>query len=69
MKKVAALLIIFGSGLAAFGFSGWQADGHTGFLVESSWTFAAGWPLHSQIEMTIGITLLAWGVMLRKDSK
>jgi hypothetical protein len=27
MKKVAALLVIIGSGLAAFGFSGWQAHG------------------------------------------
>ena len=73
MKKVAALLIIFGSGLAAFGFSGWHAAGNTIFtIVEgegSSWNFTAGWPLGSQFAMAIGVMLLAWGMMLRKDSK
>lgn len=73
MKKVAALLIIFGSGLAAFGFSGWQAAGRTVFTITvgegQSWEFSAGWPLHSQLEITMGIMLLAWGMMLRNDSK
>lgn len=72
-EKVGVFLIVFGSGLAAIGISGWQAAGHTVFtMVEGegqSWEFSAGWLLHSQIEMTIGIMLLAWGVILRKDSK
>ncbi|MDR3562800.1 MAG: hypothetical protein P4N59_15370 [Negativicutes bacterium] len=66
MKKVAALLIIFGSGLAAFGFSGWQALGNPDFRGGG---FSAGWPLNSQLEIAVGITLLACGVVLRRDSK
>lgn len=73
MKKVPALLIIFGSGLTAFGFSGWQAVGKPAFAIAEAtgadWNFSAGWPLGSQLEMAIGFMLLAWGVMLRKDSK
>lgn len=74
MKKVAALLIILGSGLTAFGFAGWQALGKPAFMLpgvegELGWDFTAGWPLHSQLEITIGITLLACGMMLRGDSK
>ena len=72
MKKLAALLIAFGSGLAAFGFSGWQAAGHTIFTITEgtgqNWELSAGWPLHSQLEITIGITLLACGAILRRDS-
>jgi len=73
MKKLAALLIAFGSGLAAFGFSGWHAAGQTLFTIGGGtgpdWGFSAGWPLYSQLEITVGIMLLAWGVMLRGDSK
>jgi hypothetical protein len=73
MKKMAALLIILGSGLTAFGFSGWHAAGHPAFMITeatgANWDFSAGWPLRSQVEITIGITLLTWGAMLRKDSK
>ena len=73
MKKLAALFIIFGGGLAAFGFSGWAAGGRTTFTIAEgtgqNWELSAGWPLHSQVEITIGIALLAGGVMLHKDSK
>jgi hypothetical protein len=63
MKKVVALLIIFGSGLAAFGFSGWQFFGTTDRY------FQGGWSNGSRIEMAVGVMLLAWGVMLRRDLK
>jgi hypothetical protein len=73
MKKMAALIIIFGSGLTAFGFSGWQAVGHPAFTIGEAtgadWDFSAGWPLRSQIEITVGITLLACGLLLRKELK
>jgi hypothetical protein len=71
MNKVAALLIIFGSGLAAFGLSGWHATGNPlmGLDGPVDWNFSAGWPLWSQLEMTIGIMLLALGAILRRDSK
>jgi hypothetical protein len=73
MKKDSTFLIALGSGLAAFGFSGWRATGHPAFTVTqatgSDWDFSAGWPLHSQLEFTIGIVLLVCGVILRSYSK
>lgn len=72
MKKVAAILIVIGSGLAAFGFSGFegsfspQDDELRGIHGESG---SVGWSPNNQIEITIGITLLVCGVMLHKDSK
>jgi hypothetical protein len=71
MKKLAALLIIFGGGLAAFGFSGWHATGKPMFGLDgpADWDFYAGWPLNSQLEIAVGITLLACGLVLHRDSK
>jgi hypothetical protein len=74
MKKVAALLIIFGSGLAAFGLAGWKAVGTpaTRWVEDAprvAWDFSAGWSLGSELEMAAGVMLLVWGVILRKDSK
>jgi hypothetical protein len=63
MKNLAILLILAGSGLAAFGISGWQLYGTVDRY------FSAGWPLNSQIEIVIGVASLAYGVILRKDSK
>jgi hypothetical protein len=61
MKQVLATL---GSALTAFGFSGWHAVGHTTFTLSEekgqNWELLAGWPLHSQIEIALGITLLAY---------
>ncbi len=55
--------------LAAFGF-GWRAFGKPAFTIgESTWSFSAGWSLGSELEMAIGVMLLAWGVMLRNNSK
>jgi hypothetical protein len=56
MKKVAFLFSIVGSGLAAFGVSGWH-----------DWTYSAGWTLNNQLEITFGVALLVCGLMLRRD--
>jgi hypothetical protein len=80
MKKEANFLVVLGSGLAAFGFSGWQATGVPGGFVQPGtgdiqgaywvqWTYSAGWTLNNQLEITLGVVLLICGLMLRKDSK
>jgi hypothetical protein len=73
MKKVASFLIVFGSALAAFGFSGWQATVQPRFMLPGQsgpdWTFSAGWTQNNQLDIAIGIMLLACGVILRIDSK
>jgi|HubBroStandDraft_1064217.scaffolds.fasta_scaffold356432_2 hypothetical protein len=66
MKKLWISMIVLGSALAAFGFSGFDAD-------LSSNTFrgldgTAGWDTTSRIEMTAGAVLLALGILLFKDS-
>jgi hypothetical protein len=63
MKKWAVFLILIGSGLAAYGISGWQLYGTVDRY------FSAGWPLNSQIEIVIGVASLAYGLILNKDSK
>jgi hypothetical protein len=60
MKKVAVPLIVFGSGLAAFGIFGFQ--GQTDRL-------PAGWGIEDQFMIAIGVGLVIWGAILRKDSK
>ena len=71
MKKLAFALIVLGSGLAALGFSGWQATGATNGLLlpAGAWSISAGWSPLNQIEMTVGVMLLVCGLMLRRDSK
>ena len=73
MKKVAALLIILGSGLAAYGISGFEGEFSTApsFQIgqEGEMSGSMGWSENKQIEITAGITLLVCGVMLRIDSK
>jgi hypothetical protein len=70
MKRWAIVLIVIGSGLAAFGFSGWHAAGNPliGLEGPADWNFSAGWSLSSQVEITVGIALLAFGITLRRDS-
>jgi len=56
----------------AFGFSGWHADMSPAFYVAelsnlpgahmSGW---AGWTLANRIEITSGVVLLVWGVLMR----
>jgi hypothetical protein len=68
MKKLAFILIILGSGLTALGISGWQATGGTRFLQPEGWDISAGWTLLNQIAITVGVMLLACGLLLRRDS-
>jgi len=73
MKKVAVFLIVFGSGLAAFGISGFGGSSSPpgitlpGMSGEASGSF--GWSLNNQYEIVIGVVSLIYGVILRKDSK
>ena len=70
MKKLAFVLIVLGSGLAALGFSGWQLTTSHAFIGENDlWRISAGWPAWNQFQVTIGVMLLACGLMLRTDSK
>lgn len=70
MKKLAFVLVVLGSGLAAFGFAGWQAVGNPVFLDEPGYLrFSAGWTLAGQLEITIGVVLLVCGLLLRRDSR
>ena len=73
MKKVAVLLILFGSGLAAYGLSGFSGSfsppepGRIGVGDGESGSFE--WSQDSQIEIVVGVVSLAGGLILRKDSK
>jgi hypothetical protein len=71
MHKLATLLIVFGSGLAAFGISGFEGSFslHPQILVQSTYSGSFGWSQNNQIEIVIGVVLLIFGVILRKDSK
>ena len=71
MKKVAALLIIFGSGLAAFGISGFSGTYWVSglFVDPPQYRGEFGWSLNNQIEIVIGVVSLIYGAILRKDSK
>jgi uncharacterized membrane protein len=67
MNKLAILLIVFGSGLAAFGISGFKGffNGYEVGVYGGSF----GWSLNNQIEIVCGVVSLIYGVILRKDSK
>jgi hypothetical protein len=73
MNKLAILLIVFGSGLAAFGISGF--GGSFAFQneilpgLQGSYSGSFGWSLNNQYEIVIGVVSLIYGVILRKDSK
>jgi hypothetical protein len=71
MKKAAILLSVFGSGLAAYGFSGLEGslDLNTRFVPESGYSGSLFWSQNNQLEITIGVALLVWGLMLYRDSK
>lgn len=76
MKKLAFVLVVLGSGLAALGFSGWylatsvlfQLAGPDGRMPNSLPDIHAGWTPASQFEITLGVTLLVCGLLLRRDS-
>jgi len=73
MNKLAFVFVLLGSGLTAFGFSGWQAITQPRFVLAGAdavnWTLWAGWTLVNQLETTIGVVLLVCGLLLRRDSR
>ena len=79
MKKIAVLLILFGSGLAAFGISGFSGELYqdtqltdpvrTQSPVYGSLDGSLGWPLNERVEIVVGVLPLIGGLILRKDSK
>jgi len=65
MKKAAILLSMFGSGLAAYGFSSWQLTTQSASVIQRgfgdsgpNWDVWAGWTSTNQLEITIGVVLL-----------
>jgi hypothetical protein len=68
MKRVAALLIVLGSGLAALGVSGFGGSFSSDRL-PGTWSGSLGWSLNNQIEIVAGVVSLAFGLILRRDSK
>ena len=66
MKKLAFVFVVLGSGLAAFGASGWSSNVLKSYL--GSYRVSSGWSLGAQLEITIGVMLLACGLLLRRDS-
>ena len=73
MKKMAALLIIIGSGLAAVGISGlgWRIDaGLSSFTGDPNAIVGFHvWSPDERLEIIVGVLLLTGGLILRKDSK
>ncbi len=79
MKKVAFLLILFGSGLAAFGITGFSGELYpdpqltdpvrTQSPVYGSLDGSLGWPLNERVEIVVGVLSLVGGLILHKNSK
>jgi len=73
MKKVAALLIVLGSGLAAYGMSGFGGSLATQHEIlpglQDGLSGSLGWSDNERAEIVIGVVALAGGLILRKDSK
>lgn len=66
MKKIAILMSVGGSGLAAFGLSAFDASIRKfGETLDGG----AGWDLGSRIEITVGVVLFTLGVFLYKESR
>jgi hypothetical protein len=68
MKKMASFLIVFGSGLAAFGISG-LGGSFSSDRLPGTWSGSLGWSLNNQIEIVVGIVSPAFGLILRRDSR
>jgi hypothetical protein len=72
MKKIANILIVLGSGLAAYGVSFWQLTTDFKLLPGEEaprwYDLTAGWSPYNRVEITLGITMLTLGIVLRKDS-
>ena len=71
MNKWAILLIVFGSGLAAFGISGFGGSFslQREILISDAYSGSFEWSQNNRIEIVIGVVSLIYGVILRKDSK
>ena len=74
MKKIAVLLILFGSGLAAFGISGFSGGLNTdtqgfSFGKPAQLEGSLGWDMNDRVEIALGVLSLAGGLILRKDPK
>jgi hypothetical protein len=69
MKKMANFLIVFGSGLAAFGISGFGGSFSPDLLryPNGGLSGSLGWSLNNQIEIVVGVVSLAFGLILRRD--
>jgi len=72
MKKVAVLLILIGSGLAAFGisdFSGGLGTDTRGAAIgtPAQLTGSLGWDMNDRVEIVVGVLSLIGGLILRKD--
>ena len=69
MKKVAVLLILFGSGLTAFGISGFGGDLSTDTRLDPPQLNGSfEWPLDERLEIVVGVISLSGGLLLRKNS-
>jgi uncharacterized membrane protein YphA (DoxX/SURF4 family) len=70
MKKVAVVLILFGSGLTAFGISGFSGGlGTDTRLDPPQLNGSFEWPLDERLEIVVGVISLTGGLILRKDPK
>jgi hypothetical protein len=74
MKKVAVLLILFGSGLAAFGITGLSGEITTNtrgaaFGMPDKLEGSLDWSLNDRLKIVVGVLSLVGGLILRKDSK
>jgi len=73
MKKLAALLIVLGSGLAAYGITGFSGELTTdtrgaAFDMPNKLEGSLDWSMDNRIQIVVGVISLASGLILRKDS-
>ena len=77
MRKTAAILIIFGSGLVAFGLTGFNGELSAQLSPQARFNGNDGpyqyngdfqWSMNDRLETTFGILSLVSGVLLRKIS-
>lgn len=66
MRKISIALAVFGAGLGAFGFSGFDGGIRT---IMGSVDGAVSWDMYSRIEMTAGGALFVLGMLLFKESR
>jgi uncharacterized membrane protein YphA (DoxX/SURF4 family) len=70
MKKVAVLLILFGSGLAAYGISGFSGELSTDTRLDPAQINGSfDWSIDERLDIVVGVISLSGGLLLRKNSK